>query len=169
MSKSTQSFMTTLFGTKLPHTLIVGALGFIVSISTNAAPVAVTNMAATATSGPVFLGEGGDYPFSEAVRVGNTLYMSGQLGLKDGKLVKGGIKTETKQALDNINTTLLKYGYQKSDIVKCMVMLTDLDDFDDFNKVYIAEMAKPYPVRSAFGVSELVSGASVEIECMAVK
>ncbi|MFP3408684.1 RidA family protein, partial [Pseudomonas sp. SIMBA_065] len=91
--------------------------------------------------------------------VGNTLYMSGQIGFKDGKLVKGGIKAETKQVLDNIHSTLLKYGYRKSDIVKCMVMLTDMDDFDDFNKVYRAEMIKPYPVRSAFGVSELAAGA----------
>ena len=76
---------------------------------------------------------------------------------------------ETKQVLDNIHSTLLKYGYRKSDIVKCMVMLTDMDDFDDFNKVYKAEMIKPYPVRSAFGVSELAAGSSVEIECMAAK
>lgn len=169
MSKSIHSFMIKPFMNKLPNTLIIGAcaLGFV--ISANAAPVAVTNIANTAKSGPTFFGDGGDYPFSEAVRVGNTLYMSGQLGFKDGKLVKGGIKTETKQALDNVNSTLLKYGYQKSDIVKCMAMLTDLDDFDDFNKIYKAEMSKPYPVRSAFGVSELAAGASVEIECMAVK
>ena len=86
-----------------------------------------------------------------------------------GKLVKGGVKAEAKQALDNINETLLKYGYQKSDIVKCMAMLTDMDDFDDFNKDYKAELAKPYPVRSAFGVAELAAGASVEVECIAAK
>ncbi len=95
--------------------------------------------------------------------------MSGQIGFKDGKLVKGGVKAEAKQALDNIHETLLKYGYQKSDIVKCMAMLTDMDDFDDFNKVYKAELAKPYPVRSAFGVAELAAGASVEVECIAAK
>lgn len=164
MSKTTQTFIT-----KLSHTLFVGACALGFTVGANAAPMTVTNVAMTAKSGPVFLGDGGDYPFSEAVRVGNTLYMSGQLGFKNGKMVKGGIKTETKQALDNINATLLNYGYQKSDIVKCMALLTDMDDFDDFNKVYKAEMAKPYPVRSAFGVSELAAGASVEIECMAVK
>jgi len=137
------------------------SLGFVHSANAN-----TTTAVGIAKSAPTFLGDGGTYPFSEAVRVGNTLYMSGQIGFKDGKLVKGGIKAETKQVLDNIHSTLLKYGYRKSDIVKCMVMLTDMDDF---NKVYKAEMIKPYPVRSAFGVSELAAGASVEIECMAAK
>jgi len=140
------------------------SLGFVHSANAN-----TTTTVSIAHSSPVFLGDGGTYPFSEAVRVGNTLYMSGQIGFKDGKLVKGGVKAETKQVLDNIDNTLLKYGYRKSDIVKCMVMLTDMDDFGDFNKVYKAELMKPYPARSAFGVSELAAGASVEIECMAAK
>ena len=143
-------------------------LGF--AVSATAAPEKPATHNATITkSSPVFLGDGGDYPFSEAVRVGDTLYMSGQIGFKEGKLVKGGVKAEAKQALANINSTLLKYGYQKSDVVKCMVMLTDMDDFNDFNKIYKAELAKPYPVRSAFGVAELAAGASVEVECMAAK
>lgn len=164
MSKKTQLFVKKLLQTLLVTTC---ALGF--TLAANAVPSVTTNTATTAKAGPVFLDDGGDYPFSEAVRVGNTLYLSGQMGFQDGKLAKGGIKTETKQTLDNINATLLKYGYQKSDIIKCMVMLTDMDDFDDFNKIYKAEMVKPYPTRSAFGVSELAAGASVEIECMAVK
>ena len=156
--------------TNLSKAFLVAActLGFAVSATAAPEKSATHNVTITKSS-PVFLGDGGDYPFSEAVRVGDTLYMSGQIGFKDGKLVKGGVKAEAKQALANINTTLLKYGYQKSDVVKCMVMLTDMDDFNDFNKVYKAELAKPYPVRSAFGVAELAAGASVEIECMAAK
>ena len=153
--------------TNLSKVLLVAACSLGFAVSANAAPA--TNTASITKSSPVFLGDGGNYPFSEAVRVGDTLYMSGQIGFKDGKLVKGGIKAEAKQALDNINTNLLKYGYQKSDIVKCMAMLIDMDDFDDFNKVYKAELAKPYPVRSAFGVAELAAGASIEIECIAAK
>lgn len=141
------------------------SLGLAVGANANT----TTAPAANTKSSPTFLGDGGHYPFSEAVRVGNTLYMSGQIGIKDGKLVKGGIDAETKQTLDNIHSALLKYGYRKSDIVKCMAMLTDMDDFDDFNKVYKAELSKPYPARSAFGVSELAAGASVEIECIAAK
>ncbi|MBP3946418.1 RidA family protein [Psychrobacter sp. K31L] len=155
------------FTTNLSKALLVAACSLGFAVSANAAPA--TNSASMTKSSPVFLGDGGNYPFSEAVRVGDTLYMSGQIGFKDGKLVKGGIKAEAKQALDNIHATLLKYGYQKSDIVKCMVMLTDMDDFDDFNKVYKAELTKPYPVRSAFGVAELAAGASVEVECTAAK
>ena len=156
--------------TSLSKALLVAACTLSFAVSATAAPEKpMTHNAIITKSSPVFLGDGGNYPFSEAVRVGDTLYMSGQIGFKDGKLVKGGVKAEAKQALANINTTLLKYGYQKSDIVKCMVMLTDMDDFNDFNKVYKAELAKPYPVRSAFGVAELAAGASVEIECIAAK
>lgn len=170
ITKVTHKVASKTVPTNLSQALLIAActLGF--AVSATAAPDKPSTHTATITkSSPVFLGDGGNYPFSEVVRVGDTLYMSGQIGFKDGKLVKGGVKAEAKQALANINTTLLKYGYQKSDIVKCMVMLTDMDDFNDFNKVYKAELAKPYPVRSAFGVSELAAGASVEIECMAAK
>lgn len=170
MSNTISKLISKTVPTNLSTAFLVGgcALGF--AVSATAAPAKPSTHTATITkSSPVFLGDGGNYPFSEAVRVGDTLYMSGQIGFKHGKLVKGGVKAEAKQALDNINSTLLKYGYQKSDIVKCMVMLTDMDDFNDFNKVYKAELAKPYPVRSAFGVAELATGASVEVECMAAK
>jgi len=151
----------------LSKSLLMGVCSLGLAISATAAPVA-TNTTISKSS-PIFLGDGGEYPFSSAVRVGDTLYMSGQIGFKDGKLVKGGIKAETKQTLDNIQAVLLQYGYQKSNIIKCSAMLTNMDDFSDFNKVYQSELAKPYPVRSAFGVTELAAGASVEIECMAAK
>ncbi|WP_201529232.1 MULTISPECIES: RidA family protein [Psychrobacter] len=151
----------------LSSVLLAGACSLALSMSATAAPVAAHT--AVSKSAPIFYGDGGEYPFSNAVRVGDTLYMSGQIGFKDDKLVKGGIKAETKQALDNIQTILLQYGYKKSDIIKCSAMLTDMDDFGDFNKVYQTELAKPYPVRSAFGVAELAAGASVEVECIAAK
>ena len=170
MSKMITKVIYKTVPTSLSKALLVAACTLSFAVSATAAPEKpMTHNAIITKSSPVFLGDGGNYPFSEAVRVGDTLYMSGQIGFKDGKLVKGGVKAEAKQALANINTTLLKYGYQKSDIVKCMVMLTDMDDFNDFNKVYKAELAKPYPVRSAFGVAELAAGASVEIECIAAK
>lgn len=152
--------------TKLGKLSAIALLGLL-AFSAQAAP-ATANPTIT-QSKPVFLGDGGEYPFSSAVRVGDTLYMSGQIGFKDGKLVKGGIKAQTKQVLDNINSTLLQYGYQKSDLVKCMAMLTDMNDFNDFNEVYKTELSKPYPVRSAFGVASLAANASVEVECIAAK
>lgn len=111
----------------------------------------------------------GSLPFSEAVKVGNTLYLSGQIGLKDGKLVAGGVTEETKQIFANINDVLTKYGYQKSELVKCTAMLKDMKEFAKFNDVYKTELKAPYPARSAFGVSDLALGSAVEVECIAVK
>lgn len=94
------------------------------------------------------------------------------MGITDGKLVKGGIKTETKQTLDPryyYSHELRQYGYAPKDWVKCSVMLIDMDDFKAFNSVYQAELNPPYPVRSAFAVSELALGTSVMIECLATK
>lgn len=163
------STLNNTFTANLSKALLVGACSLGLAITANAAPATATNPATMSKTKPVFLGDGGEYPFSSAVRVGDTLYMSGQIGFKEGKLVKGGIKAETKQSLNNINDVLLKYGYQKSDLVKCMAMLTDMKDFDAFNEVYKTELAKPYPVRSAFGVKDLAAGASVEVECIASK
>lgn len=121
-----------------------------------------------ANTSPVF-SEAAGLPFSEAVKVGDTLYLSGQIGLKDGKLVTGGVAAETKQIFANINHVLAKHGYQQSDLVKCVVMLTDMQDFGKFNQAYQSVLNKPYPARSTFGVSDLALGATVEIECTAVK
>lgn len=118
---------------------------------------------------PVFYGATGGLPFSEAVKVGNTLYLSGQIGLKDGKLVQGGVGEETKQIFDNINEVLLANGYQKSDLVKCTAMLKDMKQFPIFNQAYKTALNAPFPARSAFGVTDLALGANVEVECIGVK
>ena len=68
----------------------------------------------------------GDLPFSKAVRVGRTLYLSGEIGTSKGKLVPGGIVQEAKQALENIQQTLNEYDYAMSDVVKCTVMLGNI-------------------------------------------
>jgi 2-iminobutanoate/2-iminopropanoate deaminase len=110
-------------------------------------------------------------PFSEAVRVGNTLYLSGQLGIAPGtlELVPGGIEAEAKQTLKNIRSTLQVYGYSMRDVVKCTVMLADIAEWPTFNEVYRGFFQPPYPARSAFGASGLALGARVELECMAAK
>ena len=110
-------------------------------------------------------------PFSEAVRVGNTLYLSGQLGIAPGTLalVPGGIEAEAKQALQNIRSTLQVYGYRMKDVVKCTVMLADIAEWPAFNEVYRGFFRPPYPARSAFAASGLAMGARVELECMAAK
>ena len=108
-------------------------------------------------------------PFSEAVRVGDVLYLSGQIGIEPGtlKLVPGGLKEEAKQAMDNIRTTLEAHGYTMGDLVKCTVMLADMSEWDAFNEVYRTFFTAPYPARSAFGANGLALGARVEVECVA--
>jgi 2-iminobutanoate/2-iminopropanoate deaminase len=108
-------------------------------------------------------------PFSEAVKVANILYLSGQIGVDPttGKLVKGGIEAEAKQALNNIKQVLRSQGYDMKDVVKCTVMLADLGQWQSFNQVYTTYFSQPYPVRSAFGANGLALNASLELECMA--
>ena len=108
-------------------------------------------------------------PFSEAVRVGNMLYLSGQIGIVPGtmKLAPGGIKDETKQTMENIKTSLEAHGYSMSNVVKCTVMLADISEWGVFNDVYRTFFSKPYPARSALGVNGLALGARVEVECIA--
>lgn len=109
-------------------------------------------------------------PFSEAVKVGDTLYLSGQVGVIPGtlKLKPGGIEAEARQTLDNIRQTLKVHGYEMKDLVKCTVMLADIAEWEKFNEVYITYFTEPYPARSAFGSSGLALGARVEVECIAV-
>ena len=109
-------------------------------------------------------------PFSEAVRVGNMLYLSGQMGIVPGstRLVPGGIREEAKQALMNIRTTLEAHGVTMRDVAKCTIMLADIGEWQAFNDVYKEFFEAPYPVRSALGASGLALGARVEVECVAV-
>jgi 2-iminobutanoate/2-iminopropanoate deaminase len=109
-------------------------------------------------------------PLAEAVRVGDTLYMSGQIGIRPGtlELVPGGIKEEAKQTMMNIRTTLEAHGYTLRDVVKCTVMLADISRWGAFNEVYKSFFTEPYPARSAIGANGLAIGAQVEVECIAV-
>jgi 2-iminobutanoate/2-iminopropanoate deaminase len=108
-------------------------------------------------------------PFSEAVRHGDTLYLSGQIGIIPGsmKVAPGGIKEEAKQTMENIKTSLEAHGYTMAHLIKCTVMLTDMSEWSAFNEVYKAFFSGNYPARSAFGASGLALGARVEVECIA--
>lgn len=105
---------------------------------------------------------------SSAVRVGNTLYLSGALGTDStGKLAEGGIGPETRQTLENIRRTLERSGSSIDRVVKCTVFLVDMTEWAAMNAEYVKVFVTNKPARSAVGTSGLVRNARVEIECIA--
>ena len=108
-------------------------------------------------------------PFSEIVRVGETLYLSGQMGTMPGTLalVEGGMAAEARQALHNVQRALESHGYSLRHVVKCTVMLADMGDWPAFNAVYREFFTAPYPARSAFGANGLALGGRLEIDVIA--
>ncbi len=109
-------------------------------------------------------------PFSDAVQVGNLFFLSGQVGMdhKIRKLVEGGIEAETKQTLENIKEVLKHHNLKMDNVVKCTVILADINDFSAFNEVYKTYFPKK-PARTTFSAKGLAVGAKIEIECIAVK
>ena len=110
-------------------------------------------------------------PFSEGMAVGNVVFLSGQLGTLPGKreLNNASREAEFRQIMDNIVTTLKANGMTAKNIVKCLVMLADMKDWEAFNEVYVTYFEPPYPARSAFGTTGLAFGARAEVECIAVR
>lgn len=126
------------------------------------------------TDGPLYITspamKAAGLPFSAAVRVGEVLYLSGQLGNVPGKLelVPGDMEAETRQTMENIGAVLSANGLTFDDVFKCTVMLADISEWAAFNRVYVSYF-KPdrLPARSAFGAAGLALGARVELECWA--
>lgn len=108
-------------------------------------------------------------PFSDAVRAGEFLFVSGQIGAIPGTLVPvpGGIRAEARQALENVSAILKRNGSSLEDVVKCTVFLADMKEWPDFNGVYREFFTRHLPARSALGASGLALGARVEVECLA--
>jgi len=110
-------------------------------------------------------------PFSPAVRVGNLIYLAGQIGTDasaSGAVVSGGIAAETRQTLENIKQTLAAVGSSMDRVVKCTVFMADMKEWDAMNAVYRTYFTAPnYPARSALGANGLALNAKVEIECIA--
>lgn len=115
-------------------------------------------------------GDGTDLPFSRAVRYGDIVFLSGDLGARPGEMqvVPGGIEAETRQTMENIRATLGEFGGDLSDIVKCTVFLADIEEWPAFNAVYADYFDRPMPARAAFAASGLALGARVELDCIAV-
>ncbi|MDR1793815.1 MAG: RidA family protein [Erysipelotrichaceae bacterium] len=109
-------------------------------------------------------------PYSPAIKLGDFVYLSGQIAIDpfSGNLVDGGIKEQTKRALDNMKAILEEMGLSFYHVVKTTVFLADINDFNDFNEVYATYFEPPYPARSAIGVAALPRGAKVEIEAVVI-
>lgn len=111
-------------------------------------------------------------PFSPAVKVGNMLYLAGQVGTSadasGNGVVPGGIEAETRQSMNNIKDVLEKTGSDMDHVVKCTVFMADMKEWDAMNKVYATFFKNGnFPARSAFGTTGLALNARVEIECLA--
>ena len=106
-------------------------------------------------------------PYTPAVRAGDWLIVSGQVGLADGKLVAGGLEGELRQAIRNLDGHLQANGATLANVVKTTVFLRHMSDYALMNEVYIDEFGDHRPARSAIGVAELPIGALVEVEAWA--
>ena len=108
-------------------------------------------------------------PYSQAIKVGNIVYTSGQIPIDPatGVFVEGGIKEQTRQSLLNVKAILEEAGLTMANVVKTTVFMADMNDFADMNAVYAEFFAEPYPTRSAVAVKTLPKGALVEIEVVA--
>ena len=110
-------------------------------------------------------------PYSQAIRVGNLLYTSGQIPINPatGNFVDGSIKEQTRQSLTNIKAILEEAGLTMAHVVKTTVFMADMNDFANMNAVYAEFFTEPYPARSAVAVKTLPKGALVEIEVVAAE
>lgn len=109
-------------------------------------------------------------PYSQAIRCGGTLYISGQLPVDPvaGALAGDDITSQTRQSLENIKAILAEAGQGMDSVVKTTVLLADMSDFSAMNEVYAAYFSDPYPARAAFQVARLPKDARVEIEAVAI-
>lgn len=109
-------------------------------------------------------------PYSQAVKCGSTLYLSGQIGMvpATGDLVSDDVKEQTEQALKNMQAILEQAGFSPANVVKSTVFITDMNDFQAVNTVYAEVFGHEAPARSCVAVKALPKGARVEIEAIAV-
>lgn len=106
-------------------------------------------------------------PYSPAIRAGDWLIVSGQVGIRDGKLISGGTRDQLRQALENIRTLVEAEGARMDQIVKTTIFLRHMSDYGAMNDTYIAAFGDHRPARAAIGVSELPLNALVEVEAWA--
>ena len=108
-------------------------------------------------------------PYSQAIKTGNFIFLSGQIGIdpETQTVVNGGIEAQTRQIFKNIGGILKAAGGDLDNVVKSTVLLNDIKDFKRVNEIYKEYFHKPYPARSAFAVKELPLSVAIEIEVIA--
>jgi 2-iminobutanoate/2-iminopropanoate deaminase len=108
-------------------------------------------------------------PYTPVVRAGDWIIVSGQLGVRDGAIVDGGVAAQTAQAVENLKAQLASVDATLNDIAKTLCFLADMDTFATFNEAYVAGFGNARPARSTIGVAALPLGGAVEIEAWAFK
>jgi len=109
-----------------------------------------------------------DFPFSKAVRVGDVVFVSGQIGLDGERRLAEDFQVQSRQTMDNLKADVESIGLSMDDLVKCTLMLADMSRWAEFNEIYRTYFSPDQlPARSAFGANGLALGAQVEIECIA--
>lgn len=142
--------------------LALGLTGCTVATTTTADPPQAIHYPAAPLNGQPM-------PFSEAVRVGDLLFVAGQIGNQPGTrtLAPGGTAGEARQALENMKAVLERHGSSLDHVVKVTVFLADIKDWPAFNEIYVQYFKGPLPARSALGANGLALGARAEVECIA--
>lgn len=109
-------------------------------------------------------------PFSDAVQAGNLFFLAGQIGMDHSTrtLVSGGIQAETQQAIQNISEVLAQHGMTLDNVVKCTVILANIEDFAAFNEIYTQYFTQK-PARTTFAAKDLAANGQIEIDVIAVK
>lgn len=139
---------------------LVSCLPLLLACAASAPPLHFDRSPETAAAG---------LPFSDAVRAGDLLFVSGQLGIAPGgdALVPGGIEAETRQCLENIAAILARNGSDLSHVVKCTAFLADITEWPRMNAVYTEFFGERLPARSALAAAGLAFDARIELECIA--
>jgi 2-iminobutanoate/2-iminopropanoate deaminase len=145
--------------------LLVTAVAAVILVALSASPSAAADRSFVRPSLP-----GGDGPpFSGAVRVGDTLYLSGDIGLDEDRKVPSSAKAEARLLLESIKGTLEAAGFTMDDLVTVTVYCSDVKHYDDFNEVYRGYFKKEFPARAFVGAGRLLFDARFEMQGIAIK
>ena len=109
-------------------------------------------------------------PYSQCIKHGNLIFISGQIAInrETNKIISNNILDETKMVMENLNSILEKCNCSFKNVVKCSIFLSDLNLFDDVNKIYSKYFSKPYPARETVEVSKLPKNVNLEISAIAI-